>query len=210
MDMEPKALILAGGKSRRLGKDKVLLDFSGECLLTRTTQLASSVCHEVCVSGRDPMPLDANQDRPIGWIRDDIPGMGPIGGIATGLRLLKAPLLVLACDMPLLNREMLARLLEARARRPRHTVMTTFRQRETGFIEALVSIYEPEALPFLLKACERGMFKLSRAIPGDQRHHIPYGQEEATPFFNINYPADLAVLHRIKELEATWPDVALA
>ncbi len=190
-------LVLAGGKSTRLGTDKVVLPVSGGTLLARSVALASRFCSQVWVSGRNPLGLDV--DAP--WLPDDTPGMGPLGGILTGLAHIGGPLLVLACDLPLMDEATVARLIEARERRPEQAVMTTFLQSSTGYIEALVAVYEAGAAPLLAEAGERGMYKLSRAVPPEVRHHVPYGQDESHVFFNVNYPADLALLRRVQSME---------
>lgn len=184
-------LVLAGGRSTRLGQDKVELPIAGQSLLARTAGLAGRFCSRVVVSGRDPGKLG------LPWLPDDVPGMGPLGGILTGLARLGGPLLVLACDLPLLDEATVARLVEHRASRPAGTVVSTFLQSATGFIEPLVAIYEDEARPHLAAALDAGERKLSRALPGFGRHLLPYGPDEAHVFFNINYPADLAVLARL-------------
>lgn len=191
------ALVLAGGKSTRLGTDKVVLPFSGRTLLARMVELAGRHCARVWVSGREPGALGV--DAP--WLPDDEPGMGPLGGILTGLRHIGGPLLVLACDLPLLDDQTVRRLLAARAARPPQAVMTTFLQPATGYIEALVAVYEQGCAPLLAEAGARGLYKLSRAVPPGVRHHIPYSQQESGVFFNINYPADLAMLERVRATE---------
>lgn len=195
----PWGMVLAGGKSTRLGRDKVVEFVDGRPLLARMTALAGQVCRSVVISGRNPASLEEfpPEVRRLGWVADEGPGSGPIRGIATCLRRLGGPMLALACDLPLLDTDTLERLLDAHAQRPPHAVMTTFLQPTTGYIEALVSVYEADALPLLEAAAAAGMFKLSRAIPFELRHHIPYAPEEAHVFFNINYPADLAMLMRM-------------
>lgn len=195
----PWGMVLAGGKSTRLGRDKVVEFVEGRPLLARMTALAGQVCQNVVISGRNPASLEEfpPEVRRLGWVPDEGPGSGPIRGITTCLRRLGGPLLALACDLPLLDTDTLERLLEAHAHRPPHAVMTTFLQPATGYIESLVAIYEPEALPLLESAAAAGLYKLSRAIPFELRHHIPYSPEEAHVFFNINYPADLAMLMRM-------------
>jgi len=190
-------LILAGGKSTRLGTDKVVLPLSGRTLLARMVTLASRFCPQVWISGRNPENLDVNAP----WLPDDQPGMGPLGGILTGLQRIGGPLLVLACDLPLLDEATVSKLLAAREQRPAQAVMTTFLQPDTGFIESLVAVYEQDAQPLLAVAGQQGLLKLSRAVPPEVRHHVPYSQQEATVFFNINYPADLALLHKVQSLE---------
>lgn len=188
-------LVLAGGRSTRLGQDKVELSVAGQGLLARTAGLAAQFCAQVLVSGRDPADLGLTLD----WLPDDAPGHGPIGGILTGLGRLGGPLLVLACDLPLLDAATVARLVAHRASRPADAVVTTFLQSATGFIEPLVAIYEDAARPHLAAALAAGERKLARALPGAGRHLIPYGPEEAHVFFNINFPADLAVLARLEQ-----------
>ena len=191
--MSIKGLVLAGGKSRRLGRDKVLETVSGVSLLERSLGLMRQVADEVWVSGRDPqaMGLDAP------WLPDDVTGCGPMGGILTGLKHLGAPLVVMACDLPFMNLATLQRLVAAREERRDDAVMTTFLQVETGFIESLVAVYEAGAEELLLRSLARDRYKISAAMPKELRHHIPYTQEQADVFFNINYPADLAVLKRV-------------
>jgi len=186
-------LVLAGGRSTRLGQDKVELPVAGQSLLARAVRLAGRFCDQVVVSGRDPADLGLD----LAWLPDDLPGQGPLGGILTGLNHLGGPLLVLACDLPLLGEPTLARLVEQRRRRLADAVITTFLQSATGFIEPLVAIYEDAAQPLLAAALEAGERKLARALPESRRNLIPYGPEEAHVFFNINYPADLAVLGRL-------------
>ncbi|MDR1660594.1 MAG: NTP transferase domain-containing protein, partial [Desulfovibrio sp.] len=73
-------VVLGGGKSLRLGRDKALLKLRGEdkpCLLVRTAELLREVCGEVVIAGRNVS----------GWrhIPDPAPGLGPAGGIAAAL-----------------------------------------------------------------------------------------------------------------------------
>ncbi|MFP5221894.1 MAG: molybdenum cofactor guanylyltransferase [Acidobacteriota bacterium] len=182
------AVILAGGKSRRLGRDKAAVHIEGQPMLARMVALARRFCPNVAVSGRDPAPLVTG----VPWFLDESPGLGPMGGIITALERFQTPCLVLSCDLPLLDAGTLNTLLEAWRVRPANAVLTTFEQIETGFIEALVSVYEPEAAVLLRRANEEGCRKLSRAIPAAHRHCVPYSVKEARPFFNVNTPAQLA------------------
>jgi molybdopterin-guanine dinucleotide biosynthesis protein A len=73
--------------------------------------------------------------------------------------------------------------------------MTTFRQAETGYIEALTSIYEPDCLPLFSQAIGMGRRQINLIIPPARRHDIVYAKSEARPFLNINYPADIEQAH---------------
>jgi len=194
-------MVLAGGRSRRLGQDKVLLCHEGATYLARSVQLLQRFCASVMVSGRDPSLPDAmgqHTGAQAAWLPDDVPGIGPMGGVMAGLRHLGQPLLVIACDLPLLDGATLSRLLEFQTAKPATALMTTFLQRETGFIESLVAIYEPGALAHLEAASKRGEYKLSNALPRELRHELPYSRErEGRVFFNINRPQDLQQLEEM-------------
>jgi molybdopterin-guanine dinucleotide biosynthesis protein A len=192
MGASPKApeaaVVLAGGLSSRMGRDKAAIEIGQTPLLARMVALARRFCPLVAVSGRDPSALVPG----VPWFPDQTPGLGPIGGILTALDRFGKPCLVLSCDLPLLDEATLDRLLAAWRHRAPGTVMTTFLQRETGFIEALIAVYEPEAAPLLRKALAGGCRKLSRAIPPERRTCVDYSVKDGRPFFNVNTPKELA------------------
>lgn len=184
-------VVLAGGGSRRLGRDKCRIEVGGEDLVTRTVRLLKCFCSDVWLVGRDASEHGLN----IFSCRDDFSGKGPLGGILTALkRSGRKACLVLACDLPFLDRETLSVLISERNLTGNNAVMTTFRQNETGYIESLVAVYEPAAFVLLYLGLENGEFKLSRLIPASSRHHIPYSRENAGVFFNVNRPEDLEYL----------------
>ncbi|MCT4626215.1 molybdenum cofactor guanylyltransferase [Halodesulfovibrio sp.] len=189
-------IVLAGGLSSRMGHDKTRLHVHGDSepdLLVYTCKLLESVCSEVWISSRDVKP---HADGYL-WVKDEVEGTGPIGGIMTSLRAAQGPVLVLSCDLPFMDTPLLQKLIDFWKARPEGTLQTTFLQKETGFIEALVSIYEFEALPLFERAVDLGIYKLSRVIPEEHQHRLSYSQQESLPFFNVNYPADLEMARRI-------------
>jgi molybdenum cofactor guanylyltransferase len=195
-------VVLAGGRSRRLGMDKAGVLYEGTSLLHRTVLLASRFCPSVLVVGRDPSPLGLE----IPWCLDMEPGLGPLGGIMTALSRSTGPCLVLTCDLPLLSAELLETLLEGRGRRPPSAWMTTFLHVQTGFIEPLVAVYEPEALPLLERAREQGVRQMSVAVPPEARHHLAVRPGTEKTFFNINYPADLELLRELERIRGSRPE----
>ena len=87
--------VLAGGRSRRMGRDKSLLDWHGTTLLDHMTRILATVCDPVRVVGRDELP-------------DRLPSPGPIGGIATALDVSRTENnLIIAVDLPLLTSDFL-------------------------------------------------------------------------------------------------------
>lgn len=200
---EVLGVVLAGGLSSRLGEDKVRLTLpcpagqagqGGQDMLTRTLRLLLSCTGEVAVSCR------ASRDvSPWRRIPDEVEGLGPLGGMYSVLKAEARPIFVLSCDLPFMNETVLRRLLAARATRPEGAVMTTFRQAETGFIEALVAIYEPDSLPWFEAALAKGIRQLNMVVPESLRCDVVYARDQALPFFNLNYPADLEAARRLAE-----------
>ena len=196
-------VVLAGGRSTRLGQDKVRLRLPGDGrdMLARTADLLAACTDGVVISCRAPDAGEETLALPgIRSIPDAESGLGPLGGVWSALRELRQPILVLSCDLPFMDMPTLRRLIDARGARPPEALMTTFQQAETGFIEALVAVYEPACLPWFDAAWEQGIRKFSVVIPEELRTHVPYARSEALPFFNINYPADFEIARRLAEL----------
>lgn len=114
MSSEPvSAIVIAGGRSRRLGFDKRRLKLWGDAgptLLEHTVALVGSLCSEVVV-----VLNDAEQwpGLPARMIPDAFPEAGALGGLATGLGAASSPYaLAVASDMPLLNPRLLRAMLE--------------------------------------------------------------------------------------------------
>src|SRR5262245_60126217 len=93
------AVLLAGGKSSRMGQDKAELMIDGEPLWRRQVAILQAAgANEILISGRLDGPY-ADSGLPI--IEDAESEMGPIGGIATTIAMARHPLaLVLAIDLP--------------------------------------------------------------------------------------------------------------
>ncbi|MEA4856183.1 molybdenum cofactor guanylyltransferase [Solidesulfovibrio sp.] len=188
----PLGVILAGGKSSRMGRDKAWLSFFGQPLLCRVAAVVRNVVGELWVSGRDPSAFGI--DAP--WLPDATPGLGPAGGILTVLEAVGRSCLVVSCDLPFLDEATLSRLVAAWRGRPGGALMTTFRIVETGYVESLVAVYDPAGLPLLRESLGRGERRLSGIFPEALRCHIDYSRADtdtARPFFNVNSPPDLVL-----------------
>lgn len=194
----PLGVILAGGKSRRLGRDKAKLTFFGRPLLRGVAEVVSRVTGEVVISGRDP----AEFGLPFPWLADEIPDVGPAGGVLTVLAATGRPCLVIPCDLPFLDEATLVRLIEAWRGRSSTALMTTFRIIETGYVESLVAVYDPFGVSLLRRNLRRGERRLSAIFPEELRCHVDYSRTDATlarAFFNINSPPDLALARGMED-----------
>ncbi|MEL6655368.1 MAG: NTP transferase domain-containing protein [Bacteroidota bacterium] len=143
-------LVLAGGKSQRMGEDKGLIDYHGLPQREYLAQQLAGVCQKVFYSLRPDQEAPASGE----VIRDSIIGLGPFGAILSAFREYPdAAWLVVACDLPLLDREGLQTL--AQKRNP-SKLATAFHNPATGRPDPLVTIWEPRAYTVLLQFLAQG------------------------------------------------------
>ena len=145
-------LVLAGGASRRMGRDKAALEYDGEAQLARTHALVARFVERAFVSVR---PEQADDPARAGYpqIVDRLTDTGPIAGIAAAqAEHPQAAWLVVACDLPFLGDSSLERLVASRGA---HDV-TAFRSSHDGLPEPLCAIYEPSTRTGVLDAIARG------------------------------------------------------
>jgi molybdopterin-guanine dinucleotide biosynthesis protein A len=135
-------LILAGGASSRMQRDKAALLYRGQNQLQRAFELAARHVSTVFVSVRSTQIADPTRaERPL--IVDSVAGEGPIVGIRSALAADRGVAwLVLACDLPFLSDAALAQLL--RERDPA-SLATAFRSTHDGLPEPLCAVWEPAA-----------------------------------------------------------------
>jgi molybdenum cofactor guanylyltransferase len=135
-------LVLAGGASTRMGRDKAALAYHGRSQLEWTYELLSSVCAATFVSVR-PDQRDEPARAAFAQVVDLQPGIGPIAGIAAALqRHPKAAWLVAACDLPFITQAVLTKLIE---QRDVSAIATAYRSAHDGLPEPLCAIWEPGA-----------------------------------------------------------------
>jgi molybdenum cofactor guanylyltransferase len=135
-------LVLAGGLSSRMQRDKATLLYRGKSQLERAFELATAYLPEVYVSVRASQTADPSR---LGYplIVDSVPGEGPIVGIRSALATRPdVAWLVLACDLPFLSEAALAQLL---AERNPAASATAFRSTHDGLPEPLCAIWEPKS-----------------------------------------------------------------
>jgi molybdenum cofactor guanylyltransferase len=139
-------LILAGGSSSRMHRDKAALQYRGESQLDRAFELASRHVSRVFVSVRANQTEDPTR-APRPMIVDSIVGEGPTVGIRSALAAYPGVAwLVLACDLPFLSDAALSQLLHER---DAASVATAYRSAHDGLPEPLCAIWEPASGPLL-------------------------------------------------------------
>jgi molybdopterin converting factor subunit 1 len=135
-------LVLAGGRSTRMQRDKAALEYGGRSQLERAVELLAPLVERIFVSVRPDQTRDPLRAR-FEQIVDSGEVAGPIAGIvAAQARHPGAAWLVLACDLPLLDQQTLGHLV--RSRRAQRQA-TAYRSSHDGLPEPLCAIYEPSS-----------------------------------------------------------------
>jgi molybdopterin-guanine dinucleotide biosynthesis protein A len=182
------ALIFAGGDSRRMGREKLSLQFGGQSLLQRTLDLTRALFPSVLVSVQHPRDdIDAVQ------VCDEIPGAGPLAGLCAGLQHAMTPwVFAVAADMPYLLPEVIERLADNRAK---HQAVVPVID---GQPYPLTAFYAVSALPTLRSVLARpGRPGLLAALPEldtcrIDKHHLADIDTELRSFIDLDTPEDAA------------------
>ena len=176
--------IFAGGQSRRMGTDKAALRLGEKTLLERTAQMALDAALPVLIVGRT---------RPHDWLlsaafaEDAAPGLGPLGGLQTALHTVQAPVLALACDLPLLTTEALRWLrMQAEERQSGRGLIVV----SEGRWEPLFSVYRPECLPLIEARLAAGQRSLHGLIEAGQFALASAPDWLSAQLANVNTPAE--------------------
>ena len=191
-------IVLAGGMSRRLGRDKAVEPVGGEPLIMRVLHRLSEVTDQTVVVvneiGRaSALPLnEASTKRTLDTVAvDAYPGKGSLGGIFTGLSASDADWgLVVACDMPFLNVELFRRMLSVRDGSDAVVPVVEGRPEPTH------AIYSRACLPYIERRLKADDLKISgffnevrvRFLSEEQVDSL---DPEHLSFFNVNTQADL-------------------
>lgn len=145
-------LVLAGGKSQRMGTDKGALDYKGKPHREFTADLLNAFCEKTYLSCRASQKdcFDTNYHTLV----DTFTGLGPYGAILSAFR--EHPnhaWMSLPCDLPFIDKATLQDLVSAR---DSTKLATCFHNPETQFPEPLITIWEPRAYPVLLEFLSQG------------------------------------------------------
>ena len=146
-------LLLAGGRSSRMQRDKAALEYHGRSQLAHAWELLSAVVERAYISVR-PDQVDDPVRRAYPQLVDQRQDLGPLAGIlAAQAREPRAAWLVLACDLPFLDAGTLGHLL---AGRDAAGLATAYRSAHDGLPEPLCAIYEPASAPALRAWADAG------------------------------------------------------
>ena len=186
--------ILAGGESSRMGRDKALLKLGGVPLVLRAVELVEAVAGECTIIGGAERfgALHRTNGPTLCVVADDLPGAGPLGGIATALRASGAEWnLIVACDLPYLTSELL-RYLAGRALQSDADAVLPMNERGA---EPLCAMYRKRGEGAIREALGRGTRKVTDGLARVRIEFIAPAEwkgfdSEGLLFKNMNSPAD--------------------
>lgn len=105
------AIILVGGKSRRMGVNKAFLKINGKTFLERQISLLKTIFNEILISANSPAEYEGFG---IPVITDIYPDKGPLGGIYTALTNSSSDYsFIIACDMPFVEKSLISELADS-------------------------------------------------------------------------------------------------
>lgn len=181
------AVILAGGRSSRMGTPKALLPFDGEPLIVHLVRKLQPLFSRIVVVAAPGQELPG---MPVTIVHDEVAHQGPVGGICYGLRAVEdAFAFVTSCDSAFLNTSLIAHLVS----RIEHADVVV--PRWDGRLQPLVAVYRTSLVPILegqLAAGELRPVSLFERVrtqyveEAEVRRFDPAGDS----FFNMNRPED--------------------
>lgn len=183
-------VLLAGGKSTRMGQDKRFLPIGGRALLERGLYTLHSLLQHVCiVIAQDSPFLTAN----VPVLRDVVSHCGSLGGLYTGLREASTPhIFVAACDMPFLNVNLIRYMIGLKEQAD--IVVASWNNR----IQPTHAVYSKRCMPILEDMIRRRKMKIQAAFQHPSlsvrfmtENEVRQIDPEGRSFLNINNPADL-------------------
>jgi molybdenum cofactor guanylyltransferase len=178
----PVGVVLAGGSGRRIGGDKAIVELEGRPLVLYPVEALHEVCDEVSVVAKRSTVLPALAGSADLWIEPDEP-RHPLCGVVHALRLAAGrPVLVVCCDMPLIDGPTLRALATTDPGGAAAVV-----PRVHGELQPFCALYTPQALAGLATFAHD-----ARATDVVEQLGIRVVEPaDPTPFFNVNRPEDL-------------------
>lgn len=140
-------IILAGGKSSRMGSDKGLLPFKGQSLIEYLVAEMKPFVENIIIVSNNLEGYDFLKGQDIQVIGDTIPGLGPLGGLTTGLELSTNQWnFVLSCDLPFFKGEIIGFMNYSVQSKKEASCLVP---KAEGFFEPLCALYHKRTLKFL-------------------------------------------------------------
>ena len=179
-------IVLAGGRSRRMGTDKSLMKLNGKSLIEYSIDALKPLCNNVVISSNNFIYNFTGCEV---W-PDELPDQAPIIGIYSCIKRSETNInIILSCDMPLMSTSFLEYLL---ANSDNHDITVPIHG--DGFIEPLCGIYKQSSIGVLKEFIDKGNFRLNECIRAVSHRLVSVNPElpifSLNMFSNINTPDD--------------------
>ena len=183
--MDISGIVIAGGKSLRMGIDKSSILFRTQSFLDRAVGLLQHFTDDIIISANKNITHGAYR-----IISDIVQNAGPMGGLHACLPHIKNDrALVIPVDMPLLNIEALQYLLQQVDRQQKMTIFNA-----NSRLQMLTGVYHKDIVPLLQNHLDTGDYKLQNLLKKIPCQIVEAG--EFSPIFvNVNTPEQLNKLN---------------
>ena len=181
-------VVLCGGQSRRMGRDKALLELDGVPLVQRAAETLSEVCDEVWLaSGSEPRYLDLGYSH----VLDEFSGAGPLAGLGAALaRTPREWIALLACDLPFVDAALFARMREVAEGHDLDACLA----KTTGGHEPVCALYRRSCEPFVRASLQSGERRMVAFWEGEARLRVGFlAATSGDAGRNLNTPEDFAL-----------------
>lgn len=179
-DRDACAIVLAGGRSRRMGVDKSLLLLEGVPMIQRIVDRLRPAFAQIIVSTNTP---DAHAFLGLPMTVDEYADCGPMGGIASALHASGHDAnFVVACDIPAVHLQLVDRLYRNLERADASVPVTQ------GRFEPLFAWYRKTLLVALRDALKRGEYRMQDLLA---RHRVATLEVPEDTLINLNTPEDI-------------------
>jgi len=184
-------LVLAGGKSIRMGKPKDKINWHGKEQRYYMADLLAPLCDKVYISCRQEQSSDLDQDYL--FLSDTFSDIGPLAGLLSAFKINPdAAWIVVACDLPLLDSESLEFLIKSRNA---DKIATAYQNPTDHLPEPLITIWEPKSYTILNTCLETRNTSLRRALINNDTLIIQPSKPDT--LFNVNTPEELLKVSEI-------------
>ncbi len=186
--MRVTGIILAGGKSRRMGKDKIFLPFPDRPLLEVMVDKLSSLFPQLLIITH--LPVNFQEKDKIKVAPDILPNKGPLGGIYTGLLYSRSEYnFIVACDLPFLQERLVRKIIEA------SEGYDVILPEWGGRLQPLCAVYSRNCISPIEKELRQNNLKITSffslvKVRVIEEEEVLKWDPEGISFLNINTPED--------------------
>lgn len=173
-------IVIAGGKSSRMGSNKALVMYKGKRLVDNAIQVVQNYTETILISSNVSIPNTI-----FSIIPDDIKNIGPIGGLFSSLKASNTDInIVIPCDVPHIETNLYKILIDNS-----DNVDAVIPRLPNGKLEPLIACYNKSIIPIIEKSINSGDYKLVNLL---QKLNVKYiDVANIKQFKNINTPTDL-------------------